>query len=229
MNLFRRAFCHRLSTRPIAVVLSAAAFILCLLNPAPLIGESDQARAVKEYHTAKIRSALKLQRAKMSPAAMVVLARSIMEATDKYALDPMLVLAIIQVESRFDHKAVSSQGAQGLMQIQPPVVTALVEEGRIPPFERKTNLNLIDPLVNVKVGASYLAHLKEMFGDLKVALTAYNSGPTWVSKRLAAGERLPLAYASKVLTTQRALENRLALMQITFPEVSATGTKDHKG
>src|SRR5437773_491673 len=152
MNLFRRPFCHRLSTRPIAAVLSATVFILCLFHAAPLIGESDQARAVKEYHTAKIRS-----------------------------------------------------------------------------FERKTDLNLIDPLVNVKVGASYLAHLKEMFGDLKVALTAYNSGPTWVSKRLAAGERLPLAYASKVLTTQRTLENRLTLMQITFPEVSATGTKDHKG
>jgi soluble lytic murein transglycosylase len=194
-----------------------------------LIGESDQARAVKEYHTARIRSVLELQGRKMNPTARVTLTRSIMEASDQCALDPMLVLAVIQVESRFDHKAISSQGAQGLMQVQPAVVTALVEEGRIPSFERIANLNLIDPLVNVKVGASYLAHLKERFGDLNVALTAYNSGPTWVSKRLAAKETLPLAYASKVLTTQRTLENRLALMQTTFPELSTTDTKDHKG
>jgi soluble lytic murein transglycosylase len=209
-------------------VLSPAALILCLLHPAPLIGENDQARAVNEYHTARIRSVLESQGRKMTPTAKVTLTRSIMEASDQCALDPMLVLAVIQVESRFDHKAISSQGAQGLMQIQPAVVTALVEEGRIP-FEQKTNLNLIDPLVNVKVGASYLAHLKERFGDLNVALTAYNSGPTWVSKRLAAKETLPLAYASKVLTTQRALENRLALMQTSFPEFSATATKDNKG
>jgi len=81
------------------------------------------------------------------------LARGILEASEKNALDPVLVLAVIQVESRFDHKAVSPRGAQGLMQVKPVVVAALIDEGKIHPQQRHRSLK--DPLVNVQVGASY--------------------------------------------------------------------------
>jgi soluble lytic murein transglycosylase-like protein len=209
MNRFMLCgYCNR---RRWSALASVAAMVFFLFHPAPLIGDSDQDRAAKEYHRAKIRSALELQDTTMSPAALVALAESVMAASEKNSLDPMLVLAIIQVESQFNHKAISPQGAQGLMQVQPAAVKTLVEEGKMPQPQRGRNINLINPAVNVQVGASYLALLKENFGDLRVALTAYNLGPTWVSKKLAARQALPSDYARKVLATQHSLENRLAL------------------
>lgn len=195
-------------------------FILALLNPTPLIGDSGQTQPLKGYHLSKVRSALDLQEARMSDEALARLTRSIADESEKHSLDPLLVMAIIEVESRFDQKAVSPQGALGLMQVQPIVVAALVEEGKISPADKPQKLNLKDPVVNVKVGASYLAHMKDLFGDLKIALTAYNAGPTWVSKMIAAKQTLPLQYATKVLSTQRSLENRFARQGISSMEAS---------
>ena len=190
------------------------ALIFCLLNPAPLIGDSVQAQGREDYELAKIRAALDLQELRMSEENLTRLSRSIAEESKKNSLDPLLVMAIIEVESRFDHKAVSPQGALGLMQVQPKAVAALAEEGKISPAEKHRKVNLKDPAVNVKVGASYLAHLKDLCGDIKTALTAYNSGPTWVSRMLAAKRALPLQYATKVLSARRSLETRLARLEI---------------
>jgi soluble lytic murein transglycosylase-like protein len=136
-----------------------------------------------------------------------VLAHRILQESEKNSLDPFLILALIQVESRFEHNAVSPRGAQGLMQLMPVVITELVEEGIIPASPKR---NLKDPLVNVQIGISYLAHLNEMFGDLQVALTAYNWGPTRIKQKLAAKESIPREYAAKVLSVHRSLEYQLA-------------------
>lgn len=135
------------------------------------------------------------------------LAQGILVESGKHGVDPMLVLAVIEVESRFDHHAESPRGAQGLMQIKPVVVTELFQEGKL---HSDGDLNLKNPLVNIRVGVSYLAYLSEIFGDIRVALTAYNFGPTRVRRKLAAGERLPAQYATKVLDVQQALLEQLA-------------------
>lgn len=206
--------------RSLSKRLLSSIFILALLNSTPLIGDSGQAQALKGHQLSKVRSALDLQEARISDEALARLTRSIADESEKHSLDPMLVMAIIEVESRFDQKAVSPQGALGLMQVQPIVVAALVEEGKISPADKNRKLNLKDPVVNVKVGASYLAHMKDLFGDLKIALTAYNAGPTWVSKMIAAKQTLPLQYAAKILSTQRSLENRFARQGISSMEAS---------
>jgi soluble lytic murein transglycosylase len=196
----------------LSVVLAVAAFIL--FRPAVLVGQGDQTRAAKERRIAKVRAALKLQETSMSASQMRDLARSVSIASERHALDPLLVLAIIEVESQFNNKAHSSQGARGLMQVQPAAVTELVKAGKISrrgDFNLFVSICLIDPALNVAVGVSYLALMKENFGDLKLALTAYNLGPTSVSKKIAAGERIDFPYATKVLSVQRSLENRLAL------------------
>jgi soluble lytic murein transglycosylase-like protein len=188
-----------------AAVLVTALF-LSFFSPAHLAGESDQIRAVKEHRVSQIHSLLSARDGRNDTAGD--LARSILRESEKNSLDPVLILAIIQVESQFDHKAVSAQGAQGLMQVRSVVVTELVEEGKIPAARHH---NLKDPLVNVQVGASYLAYLIDMFGDLKIALAAYNWGPTRIRKKLVAKEAIPSQYASKVLRAHRALEVQLAL------------------
>jgi len=209
---------RRVSCRQAVLVLAAVLGIM-LAHPGRLIGESEQAVAVKQHQAAKIESWLWSQDASLEGGIVADLARGILEESERNALDPMLVLAVIQVESGFDHKAVSPRGALGLMQVKPVVVTALIDEGRIQPGQRHRSLK--DPLVNVQVGASYLAHLNEMFGDLKVALAAYNWGPTRIRQKIRAKQKLPLAYATKVLSVQRILEQQLALNSPVFREAGS--------
>ena len=175
-----------------------------------MIGESGlEDSAAKQNQTAKIESWLVSQDPSLDDASLADLAREILKESKKNALDPILVLAVIQVESRFDHKAVSPRGAQGLMQVKPAVVKAMIHEGKIEPSQRHQSLK--DPLMNIQVGTSYLAFLHEMFGDLKLALTAYNWGPTRIRQKIRERQRIPLEYATKVLTVQRTLKQQLAL------------------
>lgn len=83
----------------------------------------------------------------------------------KYAIDPLLIKAIIQVESRFDHLAVSPRGAVGLMQIRPGLASA---QGYLDPF---------NPKENIYAGVGHLRSLLDFFeGDQGLALAAYNAG-----------------------------------------------------
>lgn len=189
-------------------VLVLAPLFFCLLTPMRSAGDGYQARAATESHLLKIRGVL-AQQTGLDEVLLDKLAQSILEESRKHALDPMLLLAVIHVESAFDHQAVSSQGAQGLMQLLPVAVAALVEERKIPPSSAFRNLK--DPVHNVKLGASYLAYMKEHFGDLKIALTAYNAGPTRTRKKIEARETISFAYADKVLSVQRWLESEHAI------------------
>jgi soluble lytic murein transglycosylase-like protein len=188
------------------IALGAAFF--CLPTPTRSAGDDYQARAATESHLLKIRGVL-AQQTGLREALLDKLAQSILEESSRNALAPMLLLAVIHVESAFDHQAVSPKGAQGLMQLLPVAVAALVEEKKIPPSSAYRNLK--DPLHNVKLGASYLGYLKEHFGDWKIALTAYNAGPTWTRKKIEARETISFAYADKVLSVQRWLENEHAM------------------
>ncbi len=96
------------------------------------------------------------------------------EAAAKERLEPGLLRALIRVESNFNHKATSRVGAKGLMQIMP--FTAL-ELGN------KKALDHRNPRANVLAGSHYLRTLINQFsGDLKMALAAYNAGPSAVAK-----------------------------------------------
>ena len=87
----------------------------------------------------------------------------------EYGVEYEMVKAVIQTESNWDHKAVSSAGAVGLMQILPK--TAMSE------FQTPKE-DLFDPYVNVTVGIKYLSKLNKQFNDLDATLTAYSHGPT---------------------------------------------------
>ena len=168
------------------------------------IGEIDGLEARRAHQTADIYAALKANDVTLNDATVWKLARSIQEESENHSLDPMLVLAVIKVESQFDHRAVSPKGARGLMQIQPAAATVVLEETDV--RDGKATKKIDDPIINVKIGTAYLKHLKEMFGDIKLTLTAYNWGPTRLKQKLAAKDAVPLAYAKKVLSAQRLLE-----------------------
>jgi len=92
-------------------------------------------------------------------------------------LDPQLVLSLIQVESNFDRFAISSAGAQGLMQIMP---FWLDEIG-------KPEDNLFDIDTNLRFGCTILSlYLEREKGDMHRALARYNGsvGQHWYPRRV---------------------------------------------
>ena len=133
--------------------------------------------------------------------------------SQKYECDPRLVLALIMVESSFYSKATSSKGAKGLMQLRPHVARALAQEVGIEWAEETV---IYDPEVNIRLGLYYLSRLILQFQDLKVALAAYNFGPTFIRERIKQGMPLPTGYANKVLKRYRTLSQKM-LTQETKP------------
>jgi soluble lytic murein transglycosylase len=119
----------------------------------------------------------------------------------------MLVLAVIEVESRFQYKAVSPVGARGIMQIMPDTGKFLttLDIGRqqgLHPKAFRTEL-LDDPILNIKLGVFYLQDLKKQFRNLNLALIAYNMGPAEIQTRLDNNQQLPDEYANLVMTAYR--------------------------
>jgi len=98
----------------------------------------------------------------------VVLAPLIDSVARTYNIDPLLLHAIARVESRHHPNAISPAGAYGLMQVIAPTARQFgVDDAR----------ELSDPLINLRVSASYLKSMQLRFGNnLPLVLAAYNAG-----------------------------------------------------
>jgi transglycosylase-like protein with SLT domain len=92
-------------------------------------------------------------------------------ASEAHGVNPMLVRALIQVESKFRPTARSRKGAMGLMQLMPSTV-------------REYNLrNPFEPKANIEAGIKHLKTLIDRFGSsIELGLAAYNAGPGAVEK-----------------------------------------------
>ena len=106
------------------------------------------------------------------------------------------MLAVIHVESRYNAFAVSPVGAMGLMQIMPATGVELAARTGIPWRGPQT---LFDPILNVRMGVAYLRELTNRFGDIELALAAYNWGPSHIDRRLRRGTPAPVVYPRLVL------------------------------
>jgi len=121
-----------------------------------------------------------------------------------YELDAALVAAVIYRESKFDAKARSSSGAVGLMQLLPDTAKgiALNTGGH-----RFVVSDLEDPEINVRYGAFYLRRLIRKYGEVPLALAAYNAGQANVDEWEAAGEEIGFPetrqYVDEVLELQK--------------------------
>ncbi len=94
----------------------------------------------------------------------------ITEIAKEFAIDASLVKAIVLAESNCNPLAQSPKGAQGLMQLMPATAKGLKVDK---PF---------DPRENIIGGVKYIKGLMASYGDLRLALAAYNAGPGAVEK-----------------------------------------------
>jgi len=182
------------------------------MNPDELISVSLKLQECGEYRTAlTLLSRLpskEIARNILYPLAYWNIVR---DASEKYGVDPFVVLSIIREESRFDTQARSRAGALGLMQLMPQTAYAL---------DKKVNMNItsqehiFDIKANINLGTYYMASLLKEFGSLPAAAAAYNAGEDLVRKWQRAGsyksvdefiEDLPYDetknYTKRVITT----------------------------
>ena len=160
-----------------------------------------------------------------------------------------LVNALIQRESVWNPMAVSDIGAVGLMQIRPEhahdlhgksapsVFDVARQRGYDVPNENVATARglLFDPEINMELGVPYLRDLiREHNGNLDIALTAYNAGPTAMNDMLAAGKgpqdmgQEASEYAGHIRRLYREatgmdLPQTMDLMQLTRPQPRPRG------
>jgi soluble lytic murein transglycosylase len=116
-----------------------------------------------------------------------------------YDLNPALLAAVIDEESKFRADAKSSAGAVGLMQLLPSTAKGIAIHTGGSKF---VTSDLYDPEINVRYGAWYLHHLLQKYGDERLALAAYNAGQQNVDTWRAEGKDIQFpetrAYVDKV-------------------------------
>jgi soluble lytic murein transglycosylase-like protein len=136
----------------------------------------------QEPATQHVHQQLAARMPRLAAEARHALARTILAEAALARVDPLLLVALIHVESRFDPRAESNAGAVGLMQLRTPTFQGELARHRLPAADPR------DPVANVQAGTRYLRRLLDAFGDVDVALMAYNAGPNRILSHLRAGE-----------------------------------------
>jgi soluble lytic murein transglycosylase len=153
----------------------------------------------------RILEAVEDMQSNLSPDEEVHLAHNVYHYSERHGLDPLLVLALIRVESGFSPAAVSPVGALGLMQVMPSTARFIADSrGWSWPGEER----LFDPVYNLRLATTYLSDLISKFGSVEQALIAYNWGEGAVLEMMETGQPLPRGFAQRVLSTYDRLQRR---------------------
>ena len=99
------------------------------------------------------------------------------DAAGRAAVDPLLVAAVVREESSYHPQARSRVGARGLMQLMPETARPMAQARRMAVHGDDF---LDDPAANLELGSAYLGGLLREFSDARLAVAAYNAGPTRV-------------------------------------------------
>jgi len=145
----------------------------------------------------------------LEPSLRRQVAVAVTEESRLASLDPLLILAVMEVESDFIPDAVSNAKAKGLMQLRDVTVREIIKHEELP---AKAALEAPE-VVDVRLGIRYLARMLRKFPDQARALAAWNAGPGAVGRELAATGQVPdrwLAFARRVEREHRRLQVRFS-------------------
>jgi len=106
------------------------------------------------------------KRYRVSDAAVASYVAAAYRAGEQYSVDPLLILAVMAVESRYNPVAESTLGAKGLMQIMPKYHLEKV-------MDRGGAEALLEPEVNIEIGTQILREYQRRFRDTETALQMY--------------------------------------------------------
>ncbi len=110
-------------------------------------------------------------------------------------VDPLLLAALVLQESLWDAEAVSIAGALGLTQVIPETAAGIAAALGRPDFETG---DLFRPAVALEFGAYYVAGQMGRFGDVHLALAAYNGGPSNVVRWAAVAAWPPAEFVEAI-------------------------------
>lgn len=139
--------------------------------------------ALREALVARLEDHLFARMPSASQQVQEAVARALASEAESARVDPLLVLAMIEVESGFDADASSQAGARGLMQLLPATMQREAEALGL------ENASPDDPVANVRAGVRYLRRCLDAFpGHQDLALMSYNAGPNRVLEFVTDGE-----------------------------------------
>lgn len=106
--------------------------------------------------------------------------------SQKYNVDENLVYALIKAESNFNANAQSSKGAIGLMQLMETTAQDVCKRMDLNISNNELKEKLLEPEININIGTKYLSILIQQYGNVEIAITAYNAGigtvDNWIEK-----------------------------------------------
>ncbi len=100
-------------------------------------------------------------------------ATAMKRASQAYNVPISYLLAMVDLESKFDLAARSNMGAVGLAQVMPATARTMDQAGWAP----ASPAALLEPEASVLFGAAYLAYLRRNYGNWGAVFTVYNMGP----------------------------------------------------
>jgi soluble lytic murein transglycosylase len=154
--------------------------LLCFMVAFAAVHHALHAKIIKkERITSQITQHLKNENSTMEDSRAKRIASALYEESNHYGLDYRLVLALMKIESNFQHDAVSSQGARGLLQVKPSLAKFIAKDLGIKWDGHRT---LDEPGMNIKIGICFLSQLMGDFQNINLALKAYNMGPSKVKE-----------------------------------------------
>lgn len=105
---------------------------------------------------------------------------------EKYKVEEDLVFALIKAESNFKQDAVSHRNAIGLMQLMEETAIDVAKKYGININSENAKEEIKNVQNNINIGTKYLSVLLETYGNIEVAVAAYNAGigtvNTWIDK-----------------------------------------------
>ena len=167
------------------VLAGAAAEIVLLPRALPKAPAPPKGDALTVMTQAQMVDLLGKVAKTLDPKLREQLANAVLTESSRGGLDPLFVLALVAVESRFRISVESERGASGLMQLMPSTFAWIA--GREPDIADDAQV-MEDPVIDVRLAVRYFKWLEHRFHSRDEALMAYNAGPKRLQQYKKSGE-----------------------------------------